>query len=394
MKIVLLAQYNVYLLKSKLKFSRNIGTLSCSWIVNLVNELAKNEKLDIHLITLTPVIPYSQIIKKNNIKFHILKNNVPFTSRGYPYYFPFNILTEFYFEKKYIINEINKINPDIIHAFGTEGPYAMAGVSSKYPCIISIQGIINEIVKISSTFRFKILSKYELKTIKKGVNFSCRTNFDSNFVKSNNNKAKIFKVFEAINPVYFNINWQPNASFNLVFVGSIIKRKGIEILLEAISIVKNHSNDILLYLIGSGTASYFDYLIKKCKSLKIEKNIQFLSYKTADEISNYHLKSQLFVFPSEIDNSPNSIAEAMVSGMPIIASNVGGIPSMIEDNKTGILIKPDAPEELAEKIIYLFNNPYERKRLGDNAKNLAREIYLPKNVAKETLKVYKEIIES
>ena len=128
--------------------------------------------------------------------------------------------------------------------------------------------------------------------------------------------------------------------------------------------------------------------------MEIERNVKFFGFKSAEEIAKLHLENQVYVLPTENDNAPNSISEAMVSGMPIIATSVGGIPSMIKDGETGILIKPNAPEELAEKIIYLFNNPYERERLGNNAKKTARKRYSLNNVINETLVAYNYIISS
>src|SRR5206468_524360 len=102
------------------------------------------------------------------------------------------------------------------------------------------------------------------------------------------------------------------------------------------------------------------------------RNLEFLGLKGAEEIAKCHLDAQVFVLPSENENSPNALAEAMVSGMPVIATRVGGIPSMIEDGKTGLLVALNNHIELAEKIVYLLTHRDERRRLGDNAKAVAR----------------------
>jgi glycosyltransferase involved in cell wall biosynthesis len=84
----------------------------------------------------------------------------------------------------------------------------------------------------------------------------------------------------------------------------------------------------------------------------------------------------------------------MVSGMPVIATNVGGIPSMVTDGETGLLVPPRNSQALAEKIVWLLTHPEERRRLGENARRVARDRHAPEKVATETLKAYREILNS
>jgi glycosyltransferase involved in cell wall biosynthesis len=100
----------------------------------------------------------------------------------------------------------------------------------------------------------------------------------------------------------------------------------------------------------------------------------------------------VFVLPSENENSPNALAEAMVSGMPVIATRVGGIPSMVEDGQTGLLVPWGDPASLAEKMAWLLAHPEERERLGQNACRVARARHAPQTVADETVQAYKEIL--
>ena len=396
MKVVWLATYPIYSLDSNIELVRqDLNFHPSSWIVNLSKALAEIEEIDLHIITQTVGVPCDQVVTVNNITFHILKNGIPFIHKGFPYYFPFDVLTGFYFDINRSVREIRKINPDIVHAHGTENHCALAGIKSKYPCIISMQGIVTEIYKVSPNFRFGIVKFLEQYQVKKGSYFACRTHFDASFISSYNKNAKISIINEAINPIYFENNWKlsnSGKSGKIIFVGSICKRKGVEVLLEAVSLVKRLFPKILLRLIGRGNGNYVEYLQNLCTQLEIDENVEFLGFKSAEEIAMYHLDSQIFVLASQNENSPNSLAEAMVSGLPVIATNVGGISSMVKNAETGLLISPDNPGKLAEKIIYLLNNPDERKRLGDNAKNVARKLYHPKDIARKTIEVYRKIL--
>ena len=95
--------------------------------------------------------------------------------------------------------------------------------------------------------------------------------------------------------------------------------------------------------------------------------------------------SQVFVLPSRAESVPQSILEAFFLKIPVIASNVGGIPEIVTNNKTGLLIEPNNPVELLEKINYLLNNIEFCNTLANNAydfvmKNFSWEALLPKYI--------------
>ncbi len=364
-----------------------------TWLKNLAVELVKFNNVELHIICEMGNIPFSQTFIENQINFHLIKNTLPFINKGFPYYFPIQEFA-YYLQNSYRINRVlKKINPDIVHAHGTENSYAMSAIRSKYPYIISIQGVLKEITKFNPpSLRNRIRTWLETKAIKKGNQFICRTNLDSSFVTTLNPKAKIHFVYEAVNPVFFKTNWKALDELYILYVGSILERKGIFILLKALKIVKKNYKNVCLNIIGDGSKQFKSILQKYCIQNDLIRNVKFLGYQTPGIIAEYHLKSQILVCPSFIENSPNCIAEAMVTGLPIIASNVGGIPSMINDGQTGYLVKPNDPIELANKIVFLLSNLSERLRLSNNAKQFAKNRFSPKYVASNTLAVYNSVL--
>src|SRR5260221_9764076 len=116
--------------------------------------------------------------------------------------------------------------------------------------------------------------------------------------------------------------------------------------------------------VGRGSADSQKSLHDLCARERIPDSVQFLCFQPENEIAKLHRQSQVFVLPSENENSPNTLAEAMVSGMPVIATRAGGIPSMVNDGQTGLLVPWGAPQVLADKIEWLLAHPEERERLG------------------------------
>jgi glycosyltransferase involved in cell wall biosynthesis len=393
LKVAWLAPFPINTL-SKAIFSKTKPKLGTgTWLKNLADEIAKFNNVELHIICELGNIPFSHSFIEDKINYHLIKNTLPFTKKGFPYFFPIQELGCYRYNSFRMKKILDSIKPDIVHAQGTENSYALSAIRSKYPHVISIQGLLKEINKYNQpSLRSRLKTWLEAEAIKKGHHFICRTNLDSFFVESLNPMAKIHIVYEAINPVFYKNNWNVIDELSLLFVGSLQERKGIFILLKAMKLIKEMYQNVCLYIIGNGKKQYVNALKEYCNNNDLNNNINFLGYQTSEVIAKYHLKSQIFVCPSFIENSPNCIAEAMVSGLPIIASNVGGIPSMIIDGHTGYLVRSNDPNELANKIVYLLSNPSERIRLSNNGKQIAIYRHSPKSVADNTMAVYNAIL--
>jgi glycosyltransferase involved in cell wall biosynthesis len=166
-------------------------------------------------------------------------------------------------------------------------------------------------------------------------------------------------------------------------------RKGLNVLLEALKLVLQSKPKTMLTVIGGGDQTPYRQL---CEQLQIARNVQFLGFRSAEEIAKQHLENQLFVLPSANENSPNTLAEAMVSGLPVIATAVGGIPSMVKHGQSGWLVPPHDPTALANAILQLLSDPELRARLGQAARQRARDRHLPERVAAQTVEAYREIL--
>jgi glycosyltransferase involved in cell wall biosynthesis len=389
-KVAWLSAYPIRELEDKLSLARSVGGFHpCSWVVNLAAALAAREDVELHLITQTHLIQKDQILISNGIVFHVLKRGVPFTNRGFPAFLPLDVMTGFIAERRRIGRELKCIQPDIVHGHGTENYQALAAIDSELPCIISIQGIISEYVKTNPSFRFKVVRHYERQAVRKAYNFTCRTEFDTGFVRSVNPTARIFQIHEAMSPVYFQNRWELRSENTLLFVGSLENRKGLPTLLEAMHLIVQKKPDTLLTIIGDGPIPQYQ---QRCENLGIAKQVHFVGFQQPDAIARYHRESQVFVLPSENENSPNAVAEAMVSGIPVVTTNVGGIPSMVENEKTGLLVPPNSPDQLAAAVLRLLDDFPLRQQLGSNAQTVARSRHEPKHIADATMQAYREIL--
>lgn len=392
MKVIWLCPYPLGELKGKLNLRKPLVSGTGTWLVNLAEEICLNKDIELHIITHSSAVVNTQLVYQNNIHFHVIRYAFPLTNKGFPNYFRYDILSLYSGFINEASNIIYKLNPDIIHAHGTENAYALTAIKFKIPSIVSIQGIMKDYCKISNSFNDYLQSKLEELSIKKLKNFGCRTDYDKNFINKINKGCSVYYLPEAINKNFFKMNWSNPNNQSLIFVGNIQYRKGIEDLLAAIKLIKRTINTIKLFIIGDGTKKYLEFLSKLVLQLKIENNVGFVGKKNSKDVVNLLSIGKIFVLPSYADNSPNSLAEAMAVGIPSIVTNIGGIPSMITDRFDGILVPPKEPEVLAAEIIKLLNDNELQMFLSKNSRATAYNRNYPSIVAKQTLSVYNEII--
>jgi glycosyltransferase involved in cell wall biosynthesis len=208
-------------------------------------------------------------------------------------------------------------------------------------------------------------------------------------VRRNNKDAEIFNCPEAINPAFFSQKWKKDKikKDSIVFIGSLIKRKGIEELVKSINILHSKGYNYSLKIIGSGSKRSYERIKKIAGS-----HVELKGHCTAPVIAQNMAKAKFFVLPSYIENSPNSLLEAMATGTPSIASSAGGISSLVDDYKTGFLLKEISPYSIAEKVMELHNRWELLCEVSKNSRKFIFENNYPGVVAEIILKTYKNII--
>ncbi|HYT37492.1 MAG TPA: glycosyltransferase family 4 protein [Ktedonobacteraceae bacterium] len=183
---------------------------------------------------------------------------------------------------------------------------------------------------------------------------------------------------------------QETSNYNLLFLGRLEKIKGVESLIQAIPFIIKVFPQTTLTIVGDG-GNKTD-LFNLTKNLQLEKHIQFTGWVEHKDLDTYYEKASLVVVPSIVaDAFPLVILEAMSAGRPVIGTNIGGIPEIIDDKVDGYLVEPENPEQIADKVIKLFQEANLLKELGRNARKKAEKFSIEKHV--ENLeKIYEGVI--
>jgi glycosyltransferase involved in cell wall biosynthesis len=397
----------------------NIG---CSWIGSLESELSKIP--DIHLgISFNSNQPdISKFTIRNTTYFPIkiapAKSKFKKTFNRYAHKLESDDIIQSY------LDIIQEFKPDLIHIFGTENEYGLVIPKTTIPCIIHLQGNLAviklkwfsgissiEIFKYSKKwpllkgyglfhdyFFFKEAVKREHKITQGCHYYMGRTDWDRRVSSVLSPDSKYFHCDEIMRPGFYLHHWQPPAAQTNYIILSIIRKhifKGLETIFECKKILNQNfpGNNIIWKIVGITEEDELAYLVgRKCKAKFKNSDIQLLGPLNENEIINEMLKADLFVHPSHIENSPNSVCEAMLCGMPVIATNAGGTPSIITDKKEGLLVQDGDPYALAGAIIELKNDGELANSYGENARNKSLIRNDPKKIVSDVLNIYSSIL--
>jgi len=359
--------------------------ISGGWMFALYKNLKKVSDFDLNIVT---VYEGTETISKkiDNTNYFLLPINGKRTS------YHSHLEKDFHQLK-------SEIRPDIIHIHGTEFPHSLAFINGcgVLNTIASIQGLVSVIVRyyysgmslkdivynltlrniilfdgvIGQKRQFKKRGKYEIQCISKLKYVMGRTTWDKVHSKTINPNIKYFHLDRVLREEFYkSIKWSyENCEPNSIFISQAsYPIKGLHILLKALNIVKIQYPDVKLYIGGPDFTSkktlyrrlaysgYGKYINKLIKKHQLKKHVAFLGSLNASEMVNNYLKCNVYVLPSCIENSPNSVSEAQILGTPTIAADVGGVRDLTNDGKYAYLYRFEEYEILSVLIINVFNN--------------------------------------
>lgn len=318
---------------------------------------------------------------------------------------------------------LNDFKPDIVHVFGVELPYSPIIREINSPTIVHLQGFLNpclnayfppgvslenllrysnwikELLGIGFAFKYKVfkLSANKERKIWSDCRFVMgRTQWDKQLTDLLTRNARYFHVEEVLRPSFYAApKWRYRYNgdiINLVTTISPATYKGLDLIIKTALLMEELKICYNWIIIGVDDKNELVHILKKQYKVKHrELSLSFCGIKNADEIIDLIMKSDLYVCPSYIDNSPNSICEAQMLGIPIVACNVGGVSSLIENGVTGFLIPANAPYELT--YIIKHYTEYSIKELSNNEIKMAEKRHDKKTIVNALLVSYNECIE-
>ncbi|RYF98437.1 MAG: glycosyltransferase, partial [Chitinophagaceae bacterium] len=297
---------------------------------------------------------------------------------------------------------VTDFNPDVIHLFGTETGMGDILGQTSVPVVIHLQGLINPytyawypkgiskwqvlrqsslklmLVRAGYFFEHKFFKKRaerEEQIMRNGKHFFGRTHWDKNFVKIYNRNAEYIHCEEMLRQDFHDAVWSDpgNKELHIVTTVNPYLYKGLEIILDTARILTTKTGlKFNWHVIGISSDHTLVKLVERLYKGKFaDVNVRFLGSLDAPAMIRELLAADLYVHPSHIDNSPNSVCESMLLGMPVIAGDVGGVSTLINHEKTGVLYNSHDPYELAGRLIEFTENRATYAGYGKAAREVA-----------------------
>jgi len=314
------------------------------------------------------------------------------------------------------------VKPDLIHVHGSERAFGLLNEMVEVPLVVSLQGLLvvysrfcltgippkellHDVISVHfakgrglvHTWRWTLgAAERELKILRSCHYFAGRTAWDRDVVRVANPEAHYYHVDEVLRPPFYDQEWDPvtDGPFSVYATGGMTPWKGLVNLLEAVALLRQSvRRETRLRVSGALQGTDMWPVIQRAVSrLGLSNVVEWLGPLAPDAIVSELQAASVYVQPSVIENSSNALAEAMVVGVPCVATSGGGTPSMIIDGVDGLLCAPNDIYGLAGKMAAVEADTVMAARLGCNARVRAQQRHDPATIAATTLNMYRDVV--
>ncbi|MFA4943138.1 MAG: glycosyltransferase [Lentisphaeria bacterium] len=184
-----------------------------------------------------------------------------------------------------------------------------------------------------------------------------------------------------------------NDDFLLIFIGRVCKNKGLLVLADAMDkiIAQTTQKSLKLVIVGSGSGDEYETIKERFRELNDRKKVFFIGVQK--DVFNLNKMADIFVLPSVFkENFSFSLLEATAAGAPVIATNHGGNPELIINEKTGLLVPPADPQAFADAVLRLIGNEEMRAKLAIAGRERTKTVFSVENMLEKTHCLYQELL--
>ncbi len=322
---------------------------------------------------------------------------------------------------------IGEVQPDLVHIHGTENPYITLLGHTEVPVAVSIQGVVTVIrhkylagfgrsylgasnrsllhpvsLLTEHSFRHGLrelgrMARREEECLARCRYVIGRTDWDRRVASILAPDAAYFGHDDRILAApYYEARWQmPQEGVPPVIHTTLTNSyyKGFETLCRALMLLRRAGTEVRAQVAGLTTTDSVYRITRRMMGREFPAGqLDMLGSVAAAANVEHMRRAGIYVLPSHIDNNSNSLCEAMMLGMPCIASFVGGIGSVLHDGRDGLAVQDGDPWALAGAVKELLANPAEALRLADAARETAVERHRPETIIRNLTRIYRSIV--
>lgn len=389
------------------------------WLINASSDMADQENVKLSL-----AFPYKKALQVEKLEGEKIR------------YYPFYPIKKPSRKNVEALEEIiKKEKPDLVHIHGTEWLHSLEMVRACQKMgieyVVSIQGLVSVYsmhlfanLPFSAVYKKTLRNiligdsvnglkhrliergKDEIEALKNAPHVIGRTTWDQACTKQINPNTQYHFCNETLRESFYEDQWNiDRCERNAIFLSQGSHSvKGLHYMIEALPLILAEFPETKVYVGGKDITKtdtardrlmqtyYGKYIKKKIKELQIEDKVIFTGVLQEKEMKEKYLASHVFVCPSSIENSPNSLGEAMILGVPCVASSVGGIPDMLKHREEGYIYQTDAPYMLAYYVCQIFKDDQLAQDFSKKGRKRALQTHDRAINTNSLLKIYENVI--
>ncbi len=289
--------------------------------------------------------------------------------------------------------KLREIRSDIVHGQGTERDCALSAVLSGFPSVLTIHGNMRLIAKMQRARPFSfwwIAARLETFAVSRARGVVCITNYTHDAMAGL--AKKTWLVPNAVDASFFKVQPEINAELPplILCVGGICARKNQNAFIRALDSLAARRKFRLVFL--GGISREDSYGREFLELLHTRAWCEYAGFVDREKLKVWLRESTLLALPSLEDNCPMTVLEAAAASVPVIAANVGGVPDLIEDGKTGLLCDPQNAASMAGAVEKLLAQPSLARKLASDANRGAQDRFHPAVIARRHLEIYREVL--
>ncbi len=349
----------------------------------LLAEFQKDPGLRVHVLLLRGRIEQDLTFEQNGVTFHVLKANPKLRLASF-----------FWLDTWKIRRACQSIQPDLVHAWGSEKGASLIAARLRYPYVITIQGLF-----AWYKLRMKLppydcfVEIVERLSLKRARVVTTESTFAVRFLRDLYPTLQIHQAEHAPNQAFHQLQRRPQTRpLRFIAVGGIGHRKGTDLILAALERLRPEL-DYTMTFITNPNAGYVAALQQQVSPATWQR-IEFKFHLLPPEVARELETATILLMPTRADTSPNAVKEAVVAGLPVVAAEVGGIPDYVVSGKNGLLFPVGDLEAFIQAVRTASSHPlFSRGEVDPGTLRQERDYLSPALMAKKFRAAYEAALE-
>ena len=354
---------------------KNPGT----WAAVLLGELRQEPGLKVHVIVLRRGVAQDVSFERDGVTFHVLKASPRW-----------RVASLYWLDTWLIRRLLRRLRPDLVHAWGVEYGGGLTASRLPYPYVLTMQGLFQwyqQMAPLPGAY-WKLVTFLEPTSLRRARVVTTESKFAVAHLQQHYPHLQVHQAEHASNWVFHRLERRPQTRpFRLVCVAQMSHRKGTDLLFQGLDQLRGEFDFELVCVTGPDRRII--EALKPTVSPEFWQRVRLETDLPAPMVARELAQATLSLLPTRADTSPNTVKEAAVAGLPVVASAVGGIPDYILPGKNGLLCQPGDLASFVETMRAALRHPlFSRGEVEPTTLAWARDYLSPRTMAQKFLGAY------